>query len=148
MARILISLLSVLLLLNVMTFLMVAFQDAGAGDGGTEGGKESSTAITGLTKKITDLTRKVDELNRMRSALTQLPGKVDNLTRKTDVLSAKVDRLASARRNRNSELASRRIDAAPRDEREEAIGDDAEDEVEEEGEEDDVTDEDGNDDQG
>ena len=68
MAKVLITLLGILLLLNAMTFLLVAFQDPG-GEATAEDGAASSAAIKALTAKVVNLTRKMEDLSRLKTTL-------------------------------------------------------------------------------
>ena len=89
MAKVLITLLGILLLLNAMTFLLVAFQDPG-GEATAEDGAATSAALTALTAKVDNLTRKMGELSRLKTTITK---HMDNSTR---TLKLKIDALARA----------------------------------------------------
>ena len=90
MAKVLITLLGILLLLNAMTFLLVAFQDPG-GEATAEDGIATSAAITALTAKVADLTRKVSEMSRLKTTITkQLDNNTRTLTRKIDQAVARL----------------------------------------------------------
>ncbi len=91
MARVLITLLGILLLLNAMTFLLVAFQDPGGGEATAEDGVATSAAITALTAKVDNLTRKMSEMSRLKTTITkQLNDNTRTLTRKIDQAVARL----------------------------------------------------------
>lgn len=97
MAKVLITLLGILLLLNTLTFLLVAFQEPGGGEATAEG-DATDPAITALSKQVDGIARKVTELTQLRTSLSRLPRQLDSLTRKTDSLARKLDGVALAAR--------------------------------------------------
>ena len=87
MAKVLITLLGILLLLNAMTFLLVAFQDPG-GEATAEDGAATSAALTALTAKVDNLTGKMSEMSTTITKL--LNDNTRTLTRRIDQAVARL----------------------------------------------------------
>ncbi len=122
MAKVLITLLSILLLLNAMTFLLVAFQDPG-GEATAEDGVPSGAAIKVLTSKVDKLTRKMDELRGLKTTLTkQLNDMTRTLTRKIDGVTRAQAAALRAVPSREMPSADDEAEEEPEDEVEDVEG--------------------------
>ncbi len=103
MGRILISLLAVVLVLNAMTFLLVAFQE-GPEESAAEVDSGPDPAIQGLVRQVGEIKKKVDDLSRQRTSSAQLTRKLDALTKKLDTIQRQLDEAFAAEPEPEPEL--------------------------------------------